>query len=100
MTKNKNAAMNREKLLDDLKMELRRRAEERFPDQPIGPCGNKNSLSECFTIDKMPRYNIIMLWYNVGRFTYVESVTFDHLTEKEFQKIGGKDVEGTKQGNS
>ena len=79
--------INKTKLIDRLKAELIKRAEKRFPDESLGPAGNKNHLDECFTIDKMGNdYNILMLWYNVGKNTYAESVQFDHTKIKPKEK--------------
>ena len=71
------------KLVKSLKTELLRRAENRFPKDKLGPAGTKQSLVECFTMDKLnDDYNILMLWYNVGKDTHVETVTFDHTKIK------------------
>lgn len=90
-------------LLEDLKLQLIERAEARFPDHVIGPCGNKAHLSECFTVDDEFDYNIIMLWYNVSGekrpTTHVESIRFNHTTSDELKKIGGsKNGRGKSQG--
>lgn len=77
----------------ELKMELIRRAENRFPNDAIGPVGEKRHLSECFTFDSDgPDFNVLMFHYNVGVDTYVETIVFDHATQAELLKTinGGK----------
>lgn len=77
--------------IERLKVELLKRAEQRFPDEALGPAGDKNSLAECYTIDKMGEgFNVLMLWYNVGKETHVETVVFDHATAEELES-GGKE---------
>jgi hypothetical protein len=84
-------------LIDALKKELLRRAEERFPGAALGTVGEKAHLSECYTIDTMgPDFNLLMFWYNIGKNTHAESVVFDYGTLEELTNGGADYVRGKK----
>ncbi len=63
---------------DTIKTLLLNAAHARFGTKKIFPCGNRSTLADCYTFDRIPNTRIILalFWYNVlgERTTKMESL--------------------------
>ena len=49
-------------------------AQKRFPDTIISPCSKCDCLWNCFTTEKIEKRKLLFLWFNIGKYTFTETM--------------------------
>ena len=56
----------------EIKKLLIKRAQRRYPNETVKPCGTRPCLWDSFTIEEVKGKQQVFLWYNINKNTFCE----------------------------
>ena len=84
----------RETEYQEIKKTLIAQARARWPNHILEPCGTKETLDDCFTVDILKEGYLVIFWYNIGGNTCIAKYKFHNEKAHYYLKFDSEDKNG------